>query len=112
MLDKVKLGARYTCHKCATKFYDLNRPEPTCPECGADQREAPTRDIRSLLNSKGPVKRIKDDEAEEETPAEEDDDIGMLDEDDDDDDTPELDEDEDEDDAGSSAGAGGGEDEW
>ena len=22
------------------KFYDLNRPEPICPKCGADQRSA------------------------------------------------------------------------
>jgi hypothetical protein len=29
------------CYKCAAKFYDLNRPEPLCPKCGADQREAP-----------------------------------------------------------------------
>ena len=112
MLDKVKLGTRYTCHKCATKFYDLSRPEPTCPECGADQREAPTRDIRNLLNSKGPVKRIKDDDDEAEAPAEEDDDLGILD-DDDDDDAPELDEDDEEEDAGGpAAGGGGGEDEW
>ncbi len=49
MLDKTKLGKRYTCYQCGTKFYDLNRPEPLCPDCEADQTEAPTRDIRSLL---------------------------------------------------------------
>lgn len=47
--DKAALGTRYTCYQCGTKFYDLNRPEPTCPECGADQREAPALDIKSLL---------------------------------------------------------------
>lgn len=47
--DKAALGTRYTCFQCGTKFYDLNRPEPTCPDCGADQREAPVRDIKSLL---------------------------------------------------------------
>lgn len=35
------LGERYTCYSCSTKFYDLHRPTPTCPKCGADQREDP-----------------------------------------------------------------------
>ncbi len=35
------LGAKYTCFKCGTKFYDLKKPEPLCPKCGADQRESP-----------------------------------------------------------------------
>lgn len=41
-----KLGAKYTCFKCGAKFYDLNRPEPLCPKCGADQREAPKKSFR------------------------------------------------------------------
>jgi uncharacterized protein (TIGR02300 family) len=61
MYDKAKLGTRYACFQCGTKFYDLNRPEPFCPECGADQREAPARDIRALLSGKG---RVRDDEDE------------------------------------------------
>lgn len=51
MYDKEKLGNRYTCYTCGTKFYDLNRPEPLCPECNADQRDAPVRDVRALLAS-------------------------------------------------------------
>lgn len=47
--DKAALGNRYACFQCGTKFYDLNKPEPLCPECGADQREAPVRDIKALL---------------------------------------------------------------
>ena len=35
------LGSKYVCYKCGTKFYDLKKPAPTCPKCGADQREAP-----------------------------------------------------------------------
>lgn len=34
------LGKKYTCYSCHTKFYDLNKPVPTCPKCGADQRDA------------------------------------------------------------------------
>ena len=35
------LGNKYTCFKCAAKFYDLKKPVPTCPKCGSDQRDAP-----------------------------------------------------------------------
>ena len=35
------LGTKYVCFKCGTKFYDLKKPAPVCPKCGADQRESP-----------------------------------------------------------------------
>lgn len=35
------LGNKFTCFKCTTKFYDLKKPDPVCPKCGADQRESP-----------------------------------------------------------------------
>ncbi len=35
------LGTKYTCFKCGAKFYDMKKPEPICPKCGADQRESP-----------------------------------------------------------------------
>ena len=35
------LGTKHVCYKCSTKFYDLKKPEPICPKCGADQRESP-----------------------------------------------------------------------
>lgn len=35
------MGTKYTCFKCGAKFYDLKKPEPVCPKCGADQRESP-----------------------------------------------------------------------
>lgn len=34
------LGSKHVCFKCSTKFYDLKKPDPICPKCGADQREA------------------------------------------------------------------------
>ena len=46
MQDKAALGTRYRCYECEKKFYDLNRPDPICPGCGADQREDPTPDPR------------------------------------------------------------------
>lgn len=35
------LGTKYICFKCGSKFYDLKKPDPICPKCGADQRESP-----------------------------------------------------------------------
>lgn len=55
MLDKSMLGTRYVCFECGCKFYDLNRAEPLCPDCGADQRQAPVRDLRALLASAGRI---------------------------------------------------------
>ena len=36
-----ELGNKYTCFKCSTKFYDMKKPDPICPKCGADQRDSP-----------------------------------------------------------------------
>jgi uncharacterized protein (TIGR02300 family) len=35
------LGSKFVCFKCSTKFYDMKKPDPVCPKCGADQRESP-----------------------------------------------------------------------
>lgn len=110
MLDKARLGTRYVCFSCGTKFYDLNRDKPTCPECSVDQREAPARDIKALLSKGGGRKRTEPDfdEIEEEDLDEE---IGPVDDD------AEEEEEEEEDDLGllgeeedeeGGAGAGGG----
>ncbi|RME20588.1 MAG: TIGR02300 family protein [Deltaproteobacteria bacterium] len=52
MPSKVDLGKRYTCFQCGKGFYDLNRPDPVCPKCGADQRDDPTPDPRVAVMSK------------------------------------------------------------
>jgi hypothetical protein len=80
--DKALLGKRYACFQCGTKFYDLNRPEPMCPECGADQREAPVRDIKALLA--GRRARSSEEAGDEEEGDDDLDDLG-LDEDEDED---------------------------
>jgi uncharacterized protein (TIGR02300 family) len=38
---KAKLGTKWTCYSCQAKFYDMNKPDPHCPKCGADQRQSP-----------------------------------------------------------------------
>lgn len=35
------LGTKHTCFKCGTRFYDMKKPAPVCPKCGADQRDSP-----------------------------------------------------------------------
>jgi len=65
MLDKSKLGNRFTCYECGTKFYDLNRPAALCPDCGVDQTGAPVQDIRAILS---PNKAAPRPEPEEEAP--------------------------------------------
>jgi len=32
---RFKLGSKWECFSCGAKFYDLNKPEPLCPKCGA-----------------------------------------------------------------------------
>lgn len=29
------LGTKRTCRSCSARFYDFNKPEPTCPKCSA-----------------------------------------------------------------------------
>jgi hypothetical protein len=41
-----RLGGKHVCFECGAKFYDLNRPEPLCPKCGADQRNQPARELK------------------------------------------------------------------
>jgi uncharacterized protein (TIGR02300 family) len=37
---EVKLGTKFECFNCGTKFYDLGKSEPLCPKCGANQNDA------------------------------------------------------------------------
>jgi hypothetical protein len=39
-MPELKLGTKYECYNCGTKFYDLGKPEAVCPKCGADQKNA------------------------------------------------------------------------
>jgi uncharacterized protein (TIGR02300 family) len=35
-IDTLERGAKHTCPRCQTRFYDLRRPQTLCPRCGAD----------------------------------------------------------------------------
>jgi uncharacterized protein (TIGR02300 family) len=62
------LGTKYVCYKCNTKFYDLKKPVPACPKCGADQREAPVAKPMSARAAKAAAAAAKEPE-EAEVPA-------------------------------------------
>ncbi len=86
------LGTKYVCFKCSAKFYDMKKPDPLCPKCGADQRESPalkppSEGRRSRLSSIPKV--IEPMEPEEET-SEEEEELGEFEEE-----SESLDEDED-----------------
>ena len=34
------LGTKFECAECGTKFYDLSKPDPACPKCGWDAKDA------------------------------------------------------------------------
>ena len=63
-----ELGKKYTCYSCHTKFYDLGKPTPLCPKCGADQRDAEEAPVYTSPRSR----RVVEEPVEEEetfTPA-------------------------------------------
>jgi len=39
-MPKTKLGNKYSCASCGTKFYDLGKAHPSCPKCGWSPRDA------------------------------------------------------------------------
>lgn len=58
------LGSKYVCYKCGTKFYDLKKPVPACPKCGADQREAPVAKPQTARQQRAAAKAEAAEEAE------------------------------------------------
>src|SRR6185436_17705295 len=58
-----QLGRKYTCYSCHTKFYDLGKPEPLCPKCGADQRDAEETPI--VTSGRGRAARVVEEPPEE-----------------------------------------------
>jgi predicted nucleic acid-binding Zn-ribbon protein len=84
------LGTKHVCYKCGTRFYDLKKPEPICPKCGADQRQSPAvkapAEKRSRAPAKPPAPAPAPEPEVEAADAEGDDDAESEDDDEDDDD--------------------------
>jgi uncharacterized protein (TIGR02300 family) len=72
------LGNKHVCFKCGTKFYDMKKPAPICPKCGADQRDSPAlkapppAERRVRASARPAPAPAETDEAETETDLEED----------------------------------------
>lgn len=55
-MSKPEWGTKRQCQSCGTKFYDLKRPQITCPSCGAAvDRESPLKSRRSRASSAKPA---------------------------------------------------------
>lgn len=63
-----ELGKKYTCYSCHTKFYDLGKPTPLCPKCGADQRDADEAPVYTSPR-RSRVVEVEPEAEEEFTPA-------------------------------------------
>lgn len=50
-MPELKLGTKYDCYNCGTKFYDLGKPEPVCPKCGANQKDAVSSESQAASQS-------------------------------------------------------------
>ena len=84
------LGTKHVCFKCGTRFYDLKKPEPLCPKCGADQRQSPAVKAPGEKRSRPPPRPAAAPEPEVETAeAEADEDLESDDDDSDADDDDE-----------------------
>ena len=75
------LGTKHVCFKCGTRFYDLKKPEPICPKCGADQRQSPASKPAEKRRAQPrpapaptPAPEAEAPEADDEAEADEDDD--------------------------------------
>lgn len=50
-MPEIKLGNKFDCFSCGTKFYDLGKSEPICPKCGANQKDAGQSDAAAAGQS-------------------------------------------------------------
>jgi uncharacterized protein (TIGR02300 family) len=52
---KAKLGLKWVCYACQAKFYDMNKVDPHCPKCNADQRMSPAFEKPKRSRAKKPA---------------------------------------------------------
>ena len=52
-----KLGHKWVCFECSSRFYDLNKADPLCPRCGVDQRTAPPVEVEKPKRAKKKKKK-------------------------------------------------------
>ena len=54
------LGNKYDCYSCGAKFYDLGKPQPICPKCGANQKDARKQEAASEAAAAAAKRRRRD----------------------------------------------------
>ncbi|MFY9820726.1 MAG: TIGR02300 family protein [Thermoanaerobaculia bacterium] len=68
-MPELKLGTKFECYNCGTKFYDLGKSDSICPKCGANQKDAashePAASSASRRKRKAEVSKPIDIEEEE-----------------------------------------------
>ena len=66
-----ELGKKYNCYSYHTKFYDLGKPAPICPKCGADQRESEETPVITSHRGRRVIEEVPDEPEfpDAETPA-------------------------------------------
>jgi uncharacterized protein (TIGR02300 family) len=72
-MPDLKLGTKYDCYNCGTKFYDLGKADPICPKCGADQRDSATSETPAASSASRRRRKAETPrpiEVEEDEPAE------------------------------------------
>ena len=75
---KAMLGVKHVCFGCGVRFYDMNKPEPICPKCSADQRQRPKQEATPSASPPAPKRAqprpmpLLDDDDGESVPFEED----------------------------------------
>jgi uncharacterized protein (TIGR02300 family) len=72
-MPELKLGTKFECYNCGTKFYDLGKSDPLCPKCGANQKDAASHEPAASQASRRKRKAevVKPIDVEEEEPIEE-----------------------------------------
>lgn len=74
------LGDKHTCADCDTRYYDLGRPDATCPKCGSVNRVDEDVALASTLGRRSP-KRARpdiDEPDEDETSEDEEEDEELM----------------------------------
>lgn len=58
-----KLGKKWSCFSCATKFYDFEKAEAVCPKCGTNQKASASK-VKAAKKTKTALD-IDDDHSEQ-----------------------------------------------
>ena len=62
-MGMMERGTKRICHACSVKYYDLGKPEPTCPACGVVYNpeallKSKHRYVPQPASSKAPAKPV------------------------------------------------------